>query len=554
MRVCSPKLFLLSRQVRDLSPDEHATLPRSTWQESYAPSPSGGDLDGYELVGGGPEGLLSKPASKAPARPVSIHCRPALAKELRRIADILGARLVVTDDLPMAEAAAESMLEHLMPEPVTVPHQPKLWQPLIQQMHRLQPWAHIPDSLCFRFPSGCAALQGAVAILLGMAGEQVGLAVYPTEQAYENFLDMVHSPGGIASGPWTAWAIHLDPLRELSVAQRKACADNGLTVANMGLLLRLFDGDRPRVLTKAEEEACRVALVGVLGAYEKHGTGLLTAPRQTEVSVGKTTLTVTSAPFGDEDWDEVEDLIIDADHQIAIGLVDDKASIVVKMGAREARRLVDALAGVDAVSLDGSDFDEEIRVWAGDRCIGVLTRGGFGPSVLSQWRRRGEGLLVVSAGGARRRAFHPRDFLDRIPVKLRGGGQSQDDLGMFNRDDVATGSWAGPPETWPKASTVLLDYAQALGAGMVPVEVVEPIITIACTVWNAVVMADQGGDGKVLAQLRAQSASDRFLGPMIEELIVRKRKRYAQDHRLMMIESCTKRTGQVDVRVAWRMP
>ena len=89
---------------------------------------------------------------------------------------------------------------------------------------------------------------------------------------------------------------------------------------------------------------------------------------------------------------------------------------------------------------------------------------------------------------------------------------------------------------------------------MVPAEVVEPMVTIACTVWNAVVMADQGGDGKVLAQLRAQSASDRFLGPMIEDLILRKRKRYAQDHRLMRIESCTKRAGQVDVRVGWRMP
>ena len=97
------------------------------------------------------------------------------------------------------------------------------------------------------------------------------------------------------------------------------------------------------------------------------------------------------------------------------------------------------------MSLDGSDFDEEIRVWAGDRCMGVLTRGGFGPSVLSQWRRRGEGLLVVSAGGAKRRNFHPRDFLDRFPVKLRGAGQSQAAAGMFNRDDVATGSWAGPP-------------------------------------------------------------------------------------------------------------
>ncbi len=69
-------LPFLSPASQNLSPDEHAQpLPRDPAARKYA-ARGGGDLDGYsELVGGGPEGLLSKPGCqpRCQVSPVEPH-------------------------------------------------------------------------------------------------------------------------------------------------------------------------------------------------------------------------------------------------------------------------------------------------------------------------------------------------------------------------------------------------------------------------------------------------------------------------------------------------
>ncbi|MFH1467764.1 MAG: hypothetical protein ABIO70_25485 [Pseudomonadota bacterium] len=502
---------------------------------------------------------VSKAASSpapplTPSRPAVIHCRPVLRKELRRIARILGARLDATEDLIMAEAAAESLLQHFSSTPVCLPANPAPWRPLIERLHRAAPWRALPDHVCFHFPSGCAALRDAVAIVLGRAGEQLGLVVYPTQRDHQRFLEMAYAQERLSAGAWEAWAIHLDPLDELPVTQRDAIVGSGLKVGDLGLLLLAMQGDEARPMTEAEEEACMVALQGVLAAYERHGVRLCSQPSITEVPIGSATLTVFSTPEEGALFVHEEPPLILAPHKLMLGEFKDGPALLVKAAKRDAQRLVRELEGVDALSLNTSGPEDEILVWAGERCLGVLSRGAFGPGAWSWWLERGSGHLVISAGGAKRGGIRPGDIQEIIEVELleRDDAPDHDDT---NPPDVLHGaSWDGPPETWPKASTVLLDFAQPLGAGRLPAEAVTPMLTVASTVWNAVVLADKTGDGRFLDDVRARMAGQGPFAVLTEQLIRRKRELYPQDVRLMVVDGVTPGAGRVDVKVSWRLP
>ncbi len=497
----------------------------------------------------------SSPAQPlSPSRPEVIHCRPQLRKELRRIARLMGARLDATDELLVAEEAAESLLQHFSSAPVCLPACPAPWRPLIERFHRAAPWRALPDRVCFHFPAGCAALRDAVAIVLGQAGEQLGLVVYPTQRDHQRFLEMAYAQEGPTAGAWEAWAIHLDPLEDLPAAQRDACVGSGLTVGGLGLLLLVIEGDGARPMTEAEEEACMVALQGVLAAYERHGPQLHSEPSITEVSIGSATLTVFSTPEEGDLLVEDEPPLLRDPHQLMLGELEGEPALLVKLAKRDAQRLVRELEGVDALSLDSSGPEVGILVWVGELCLGALSQAAFGPGAWAWWQERGAGRLVVSAGGARRRGIRPGDILEVFEVEFLepDDATEHDDP---NRPDVLDDtSWDGPPETWPKASTVLLDFAQSLGAGLLPTESVAPMLMVASTVWNAVVLADKTGDRRFLDDVRARMAEQGPLADLTEQLIRRKRELYPQDTRLMVVDGITPGAGRVDVKVSWRMP
>lgn len=373
---------------------------------------------------GEPLGLAVAQAASAPARPhtpsrpLSIRCHPALREEIAEVAGVLGARLMTTDDLPALNDAAESLRRHFGPVPVLLPSNPEPWRPVLEDLHRLAPWRALPDSVCFHFPSGCTPLRNAVAVVLGQAGEQLGLAVYPTQQDYDRFMTLADAGKLLDVGPWEAWAVHLDALHELPPEQREACIEQNLVMDDFGLLLLAMDGEHARPLTETEEYACLVALQGILGAFERQGDTLNAQPTVTPVPIAAGELTVVSTPSAPSLFDLLETPLLEEQHQVLIGTSADDPTLVLKMGKRDAERLARQIEGTDALYLETFGDMTDVVAWAGDLRLGVLTRGAFGEEPWSGWRARGSGRLVVSAGGPKRRTLRPRDVVATFEVVL----------------------------------------------------------------------------------------------------------------------------------------
>ena len=124
---------------------------------------------------------------------------------------------------------------------------------------------------------------------------------------------------------------------------------------------------------------------------------------------------------------------------------------------------------------------------------------------------------------------------------------------MYRPDTLNGVDWDGPPETWLKASTVLIDFVQPLGLDHAPARTMEDGLNIAAAVWSAVVLADTRGDRQNLDDLLARSRRLPQMREMVEFLIARKRASYPKDTRLMVVEGCTRVSGRIDVRVTWSM-
>ena len=496
----------------------------------------------------------SQPAQPcSPSRPRTIRCRHALRSKLSKVAKVLGARLIISSHLPAVDQAAQALSQHFAAVPALLPSDPEPWLPVLEELHSLAPWDLLPDSVIFRFPSGYDPLHSSLAVVLGQAGEQIGLAVYPTQQDYDRFMTLAHKGRVVDVGPWQVWAVHLDPLHDMEPEQREACIEQGLVVGDLGLLLMAMDEEGARPLTHDEERACLVAAQGVLGAFESQGATMLLQPTLGRVPTVAGELTVVTTPDVMTLVEEAEPPVVDASHQIMIADTAGKPSLILKMAKRDAQRLARALYGVDALSLEAFD---EVVAWAGDHRIGVITRGEFGPQTWSTWRERGSGELIISAGGAKRRGLRFRDIVASFDVLLLEDADQADDPdhAMYDPDALAAASWDGPPESWPKASTVLLDFAEPLGLHAAPAEAVEQGATIAAAVWSAVVMADHGDDHGLLDDLRARASLMAPIAEIVELLIARKRATYPQDKRVMKVESCTRTAGRVGVKVAWRLP
>lgn len=111
--------------------------------------------------------------------------------------------------------------------------------------------------------------------------------------------------------------------------------------------------------------------------------------------------------------------------------------------------------------------------------------------------------------------------------------------------------WAGPPETWPKASAVLLALAEPLQPGHAPDEALEGMAMILAAVWTAVVMADAKGDSRCLKDIRRRVKGEPNRAAMVEMLVRRKRQLFPRDTRIMMVDRITRTRDRVDLRVSW---
>lgn len=227
-----------------------------------------------------------------------------------------------------------------------------------------------------------------------------------------------------------------------------------------------------------------------------------------------------------------------------------KPALVLKMAKRDAKKLAAEVARVSALSIEEESAGIAVLAWEGPSCLGVLTRGPFSRADFGQWEKEG-GLLMISAGGTKRLSLRDEDVLFQAEVKLLEAGNAPE--GLYAADALDGASWEGPPESWPKASTVLLAFAEPLGIWEMNADEVEQAVTIAALVWSVVVIADEVGNDSPLRELRSQFAGTGDENPL-EFLIDRKRRHFPQDRRILAIREFTHGGARVDVDVMWRMP
>ncbi len=494
---------------------------------------------------------------QARARPRTIRCRQAMKASLSSAAASLGAKLLITDDLPAIDEFADSLRGHMSAGPAWLPEEDGPWRTAMMEFVEAAPWRALSDAVLFQFTGGSNTLQNTVGIVLGLAGEQHGFVLYPCKQDYENFYRAARSGPGVLAADWSCWCAHLDFAEDLAPAHVAQARRSGLV--RQGFVLQVFamtpDGARP--LQPHEERACVVALQGMLGAWKAKGERLEYEPSSIAVRTIDGPVTVQTHPGGAA-VSQDKPVILDVEHLAVLTKTQydgvEQPTLVLKMAKRDAVRLSTLVEGVDGLTLEPTGHGElDVVAWVGRHRLGVITRVGHNDRLWEPWKEAGEGLLVITAGGAKRRRLRPQDTVSIHSVGFEQPPEEADREGMFDSSWLDGASWEGPAETWPKASTVLLAFAEPLGLLQLPPEAVEQVAMIACTVWTAVVMADNAGDSTFLDDVRRSAASDPSTSAVFEMLIGRKRQEFPQDTRIMMLNSVARGQERVDVNVSWRL-
>lgn len=371
---------------------------------------------GEDITGTVVEAAIRPVPPLVPSRPLAIRCSATLRPRLAGAASALGVKLSTQSPLAILEDVAASLIASMSSG---LPPDPAPWRPIVEELVRAAPWKALPDSVEFRFPSGPALLQAGLGVVLGNAGEQYGLAFYPTERDFDVFAQLADTGFPEDSPSWTCWCVHLDPLDEFPPRVRDLLRSSGLAASGLGLRLFAMEGFDTRALSAEEEAACLVMVEGVLGAWAAAGPALCARPYAFAVETSAGSIDVVAFPAGL--MFQPEPRLVDVDHQIglAYGQLNgiEQPILVLKMAKRDALRFGRLLEGLDGLSLDdGRGGYTQIIGWRGDEELGVLAELEPAPSAWARWRRAGGGSVAISAGGARRAGFRAKDFVSVHPV------------------------------------------------------------------------------------------------------------------------------------------
>lgn len=448
--------------------------------------------------------------------------------------------------MPCVDALLDSLAQHFVP--VRAPGidvERGAWVAVLKRLCRAAPWERLSDSVEFRFDGDVPELADAVAILLGLAGEQRGIALFPTSETCRAFRASAERGDRKHLVSIDAIELFLDPEDELGPGEVEACRKDGLALPG-GLYPRVA-GLRGGAFRTADARAQRVLLSAVqaITALTVDATGDLERVRGLrEVRACLGTVRVRSTPS------EPPELLVGGSHQVLIGPMSSPLAIrstlgvVVKVGKREAERLARVLAQVDGVRTEPDGDGHLIWVSSDGLDLGPLFRlGPEGAASASAIAGQLYLMLGIAAGGGRRPGFDPRDAVFAAEVRVGGPAGTRHDP-VFDR----------PMSEWPKASATLLAFATAvfgyeLGALAVPR--LRELLEVAAAVWSAVNLADFGADESSLAMLRTTPLPRLAARAPIDELIAAKRRRLRGDPRIFGNVTVTKgRLEQVNVVAA----
>lgn|GEM_PF-6746905 len=481
-----------------------------------------------------------------PARPRALRCRKALVPRLQEAAAALGARVKPQSRLRTLDEAAASLLASIVGG---LPRDARRWSPLVGRLIDAELWTVVPESVQLRFPTADPPLREAVALVLGQGGEQRGVVVFPCADDLEAFHALVDAGFPDSSASFTCWCAHLDPLAEFPERVLGLLRSGGLVGRGLGLRVFALEGLASRELTHQEEAALGTALEGVLGLWDACGAPLAWEPQAAAVETSMGPLDVVARPT--DAADGREPLILNVDHQIALvrGHVQgrDQPLLILKMAKADARRMTQRVSGLDAISLRSlGDRLLQVVGWAGSAELGVLAELSDARMAWASWRKERSGSVAISGGGSKRAGFRAKEFVSVHPVELL---RLEDE-----EDDVLFGEWGPDPKAWPKASEVLITFGELEELVDDDPAHLTGAAEYAAGVWNAVVVADELGEGGPLAEMMAALRGDPWSTGMLQSLVARKREFFGQDRRLFAVDFCERRFGHVAVRVSWTLP
>lgn len=480
-----------------------------------------------------------------PSRPRTVHCRKSMAPRIQSVARKMGASLKFAKELPLVSAVADVLISSFAPSQPLVPSEPARWTPWLRELVDLAPWTMLPDAVRFELFRGGRERPDGVGVLVGLLGQQRGINWFHTIEDHERFFELAErgeSPIGEAS----VSCVHLDPIEAIPDSLLEAAQAVGLV--HGGLAASFFtvarEGIRP--MTPDEEHRCLETVIAMVTAVRQHGTeALLTRATSTSVPSLSGSQVLRCTP---PSYQPAERRLINVEHQVfpvvSSGPDGRQPALVVKMAAANARRFARRLEGVDAISIERSSPGRlAVLAWAGDDCLGPLTHVEEQPSTFRSWMAERKGLLLISAGGAKRTGARPADVVAAFDVVLLENDDPTLESFWARATALAEGNTAtGDP------GTTLLAFAETLGVSSFPVAEARNALEFASLVWTLAVLEDHGGSPHLIREIRERlptGAGREF----VEMLLERKRVAYPGDTRAFVVERVRKRGGRLEVSV-----
>lgn len=479
--------------------------------------------------------FLTPPPPCSPARPPRLLCAdPDLRRRL--VTELAGTdvRVDAVAAVPAAEAAIGSLMESLEPAPAPgITTRLPAWAAAFEALVAVAPWARVPVGVTFRFHGEVPELADAVAVVFG-PDVDVGLSLFATPDDHARFEAAMGSddPEDLLAEVDVAH-LYVEPVADRPQDEQDACAEAGL-VTRSGLsphLLAMREGLPAPVPGRMQD----VVLAAVQAVTALVAAGLEPGRATVPTVLGAVEVRSTPAP-------KVSRALIHADHQAAPGQVVDpddgrsRTALVVKLLKRDAERLAKDLVGVDRLEVVPLGSEARLVAWAGPDELGWLVQ--LPAADVATLEAAGRIVVCVAAGGARRTGIRPQDPLATFDVAVTGPPGA-----ARPRHDAV---FDGPTSGWPKASEVLLAFAEPLlDRGRLPLPLLEDVLRTATAVWGAVVMADLGGDGQALEEVgRAMATGPAEARAVVGALIERKRRLFAGDPRLFHLERVeSRKTG-----------
>jgi len=331
-----------------------------------------------------------------------------------------GVRVERIDALTVAEESLASLGAHF--EPVRAPgisaELLDAWRVALRNLADAAPWRVLPDGVLFGL-EGLPDLADPVAVVLGYAGEQHGVVLYPSFDNYRDFVVAAHAGDMELLGEVETVNLYLDLADELEPEELEACHAAGL---------ELSGGFYPRVVAMLQGEgvpagefaqaALLAAIEAIVAMTADHPERLLHAGDRRRVPTSLGLVEVVTTP-------EYEPALTNAEYAVGCGPLyrvdrdEEHVALVIKLRKRDARRLADTLIelGVDGLEVERHPGATLVFALAGNRRVGRLVEiePGRAPTLV----RGGSALLCVSAGGPRRQRVDSADFVLMHEVAVR---------------------------------------------------------------------------------------------------------------------------------------